>query len=351
MAPLKPFLIPYLAFVIIYLLLGTYAAPLSTATPGDPATLLPLDWTGDPADTSIHIGISNDLLNTFKLVSQFAAAAYCPDNNDSPDTTLTCATGNCPLVEAAGAVTLSEFEDTPHFDDTGYIAVDDTNKIVVLAIRGSVSKKNWHADWDMIRTKINFCHECHVHRGFKNSWEEVKDAVIGNMQKAVELHPDYRIVVTGHSLGAAVATLAAGELRRIDDHFKDATELYTFGSPRLANREAARWLSEQSRLSWRITNQDDLVPRLPPRVFGYHHTEPEYWMSKNGDDPATEDIQWANREDSSWGNEGEIVPKRSAHHHYFGPIGACSGDSDDRASSVPDRLPPAGNASVDEWQR
>ncbi|KAL1648480.1 hypothetical protein SLS58_002235 [Diplodia intermedia] len=54
--------------------------------------------------------ISQDLFDTFKLMSQYAAAAYCPDNNDTPNTKVTCNTGNCPLVEAADATTVSEFE-------------------------------------------------------------------------------------------------------------------------------------------------------------------------------------------------------------------------------------------------
>lgn len=318
--------------------------PLDAGTPGDPG---PLDFF-DPKDSTIHIGISSGLLDTFKLVSQYAAAAYCADNTDSPDTFLTCPTKNCPLVEAAGVVTLSEFEDTPKFDDTGYIGIDDTNRVIVLAIRGSVSDQNWQADYDMIRTKINFCHDCHVHRGFKNSWGEIKDAVMGNMKKAVARHPHYRIIVTGHSLGGAVATLAAAELRRIDDHFLAATELYTFGSPRLANKEAARWLTGQSHLSWRITNEDDVVPRLPPRFLGYHHVLPEYWIPRNGDDPDNEEIEWASREDSSWGNEGELTPKRASHSHYFGPIGACKGGSGDRIGVPQGLVRRAGNTTSED---
>ncbi|KAL8958030.1 MAG: hypothetical protein Q9193_004838 [Seirophora villosa] len=341
------------AFVlsIVCMLLLAFPAAIDAASPGDLGTIMPWDYLGDPADNTTHIGISQELLDTFKLMSQFAAAAYCPGNNDSPNTVLACPTGNCPLVESAKAVTLSEFEDTPHFDNTGYIAVDDTNRIIVLAIRGSVSKKNWQADWNMVRVRINFCHDCRVHRGFHHSWYEIRDAVMENMKKAVEMHPDYRIVVTGHSLGGAVATLAAGDLRRLDEHFRTTTELYTFGSPRVANKKAATWLTAQSRFSWRITNGNDLVPRLPPRLFGYHHVRPEYWIPRNGDAPASEDIQWAAREDSSWGNEGEIIPSRSAHHHYFGDISKCHGDSDDRLGLVPDGVPPPSYASAGKRPR
>ncbi|KAL8801648.1 MAG: hypothetical protein Q9200_006875 [Gallowayella weberi] len=316
-----------LTFAVIAPLLVS-AVPVEASSPGDPTSLF--DAPRDN-DKSIHV-IDNALFDTFKFISQYAAAAYCPGNNNSPNTTLTCPRGNCPLVEAAGAVTLSEFEDTPKFDDTGYIAIDDTNKIIVLAIRGSVSDTNWRADWDMIRVQVNFCDNCKIHRGFRNSWEEIKIAVLVNIQKAVQLHPDYRIIVTGHSLGGAVATLAAAELRRLDGHFLAETELYTFGSPRIANDVAAEWLSGQSRFSWRITNENDIVPRLPPHILGYHHTEPEYWIYDHGDNPSRVDIQWRNWESfGDWGNEGELIPSRKAHHHYFGDISACSPDNGDWA--------------------
>ncbi|KAL8917515.1 MAG: hypothetical protein Q9172_005818 [Xanthocarpia lactea] len=313
-----------LAFALVQILLHL-SVPISAGSPSDPTDLF--DWW--PFGTAGPRPISDNLFHTFQLISQYAAAAYCPGNNNSTDTLLTCPSGNCPQVEAAAAITLSEFEDTPNFDNTGYIAIDNVNKMVVLAIRGSISKQNWQADWDMIRVSTDFCDDCHIHRGFRNSWQEIRDAVMENMKRAVERHPKYRIVVTGHSLGGAVATIAAAALRRIDERFAGTTELYTFGSPRVANKEAARWFSDQARWSWRITNENDVVPRLPPRILGYHHTEPEFWISRNGANPEAKDVLATSREDSSWGNEAEIIPSKEAHHHYFGEISACRPDKDD----------------------
>ncbi|KAL8667999.1 MAG: hypothetical protein Q9168_007136 [Polycauliona sp. 1 TL-2023] len=295
------------------------------SSPGDPGSIL--DWF--PYGTPGPFPISSDLLATFTLTSQYAAAAYCPTNNNSPNTTLLCPSGNCPLVASANATTVSEFEDTPHFDDTGFIAIDPTNALIVLAIRGSVSKQNWKADFNMLKTSVDWCDDCKIHRGFKDSWGEIKSAVTANMQRAVLAHPDYRIIVTGHSLGGAVATIAAAELRRLDSHFAAAVELYTFGSPRIANEEAAKWLSAQSHYNWRVTNENDVVPRLPIRALGYHHLEPEYWIMRDGQGPKREDVVWSAKEDSSWGNEGEVVPSRSAHHRYFGDISACGPDDGD----------------------
>lgn len=54
--------------------------------------------------------ISSSLLSTFNLYEQFAAAAYCPANNDSPATKLVCTSDACPLVQAATTNTIIEFQ-------------------------------------------------------------------------------------------------------------------------------------------------------------------------------------------------------------------------------------------------
>lgn len=54
-------------------------------------------------------GIPNDQLNSFKLMRQYAAAAYCASNYDSTVGQVQCAAGNCPQVEAADSATVLEF--------------------------------------------------------------------------------------------------------------------------------------------------------------------------------------------------------------------------------------------------
>lgn len=44
-----------------------------------------------------------------KYYAQYSAAAYCPNNSDSPFTSITCSTGNCPDVQAADATSVLEF--------------------------------------------------------------------------------------------------------------------------------------------------------------------------------------------------------------------------------------------------
>ena len=177
----------------------------------------------DPAEE--HVGISEKLFQDFHLMAEYSAAAYCPSNNDSPGTQITCPTSNCPLVEAANATTMMEFQDTRSTDDTGFVAVDDQNRMVVVAFRGSDSWSNWVVNLEMIRVATGWCDDCNVHDGYWKSWHEIKDRIIPLFEKAVEEHPDYRIIVTGHSLGAAIATIAAAEIRMIGPHYMKFTEL------------------------------------------------------------------------------------------------------------------------------
>ena len=79
------------------------------------------------------------------------------------------------------------------------------------------------------------------------------------------------IEVTGHSLGAALATLyvaenAGGEV---------ATPLVgTFASPRVGDSAFATKFDQLGITSWRIVNELDVVPKLP--FIGFAHVATEY---------------------------------------------------------------------------
>lgn len=53
--------------------------------------------------------VSIDTLSNMKLFSQYSAAAYCNTTYAAVGVPIVCATGNCPMVEAANATTMSIF--------------------------------------------------------------------------------------------------------------------------------------------------------------------------------------------------------------------------------------------------
>ncbi|KAF2878178.1 Alpha/Beta hydrolase protein [Massariosphaeria phaeospora] len=265
-------------------------------------------------------GISAVRYHDLAIMSQYAAAAYCAGNNNSPGTVLTCPQGNCPYVEVADTETLTEFENSLDTDVTGFIALDYTHNIIVLSFRGSVSGDNWAANLNFSTTETTICPTCDAWEGFWESWLEAQSVVLTTIARALEAYPKYKVIATGHSLGGAVASLAAGVLRSQGV----PADLYTFGSPKLGNFGLVEYLSSRANgtRTIRVTHKDDIVPQLPP---GYWHTGPEYYI--NADDgvmPSTDEVEVYNQYLSLKGNEGDIFQSDfDAHAWYFGNITGC----------------------------
>ena len=109
-----------------------------------------------------------------------------------------------------------------------------------------------------------------VHRGFKEALNLVWYDIIKHMSDCDAV--DKQIIITGHSLGAALATLVAGRLNNPD------VLLYTYGSPRVGNH---KWNSCQKFQHYRFRNNNDIVTRVPPRWLGFKHNgQMEYFDYK-----------------------------------------------------------------------
>ncbi|GMA50983.1 hypothetical protein GCM10025857_23400 [Alicyclobacillus contaminans] len=97
---------------------------------------------------------------------------------------------------------------------------------------------------------------------------------------AVRTLPEYlaalpdeaRFVVTGHSLGGALATLHALVLAQRGI----PARLLTFGSPMVGDAAFAHAVDTRVPDSWRIVNVPDVIPRLPGHFLGYSHTTSVY---------------------------------------------------------------------------
>ena len=77
------------------------------------------------------------------------------------------------------------------------------------------------------------------------------------------------IEVTGHSLGAALATLYTLE-NALTDKIPNLG-LCTFASPFVGDATFASAFDGLGLTSWRIVNSPDIVPKLPPEILGFTH--------------------------------------------------------------------------------
>jgi hypothetical protein len=138
-------------------------------------------------------------------------------------------------------------------------------------------------------------------------------------------NPEYEVVVVGHSHGAAVATLAAANIR--SDGY--STTFYTFGSPRVANGALASHITGQGK-NYRFTHIEDAIPNSPPSWIGYEHVSPEYCITSPGNITVTAaDIEI--RANSAAGSLIDTTKSvilnpnvHDSHRWYFQWITSCS---------------------------
>jgi predicted lipase len=155
----------------------------------------------------------------------------------------------------------------------------------ILAFRGTASIRNWITDADFKRNLLmwdNTGADVEVHAGFLAAL----DSIVPELWKALGGSPAFKIqnckpiFVTGHSLGGALAILAALELQR--QGFQIA-QVYTFGQPRVGNSAFKRlYEAALGASTFRVVYQEDIVPRVPhlPRWHDpYRHVGTEAFIS------------------------------------------------------------------------
>ena len=126
-----------------------------------------------------------------------------------------------------------------------------------------------------------------VHAGFYDGltlvWSSLDELVLGLMAERPR-----RLLVTGHSLGGALATLAAAQWRQ---QGQAVHAVYTYGQPRSGDSEFARAYDLALRArSFRLVNNLDAVTRVPPRAMGYSHMGTLVYFDNQGS--PHHGIQW-----------------------------------------------------------
>jgi predicted lipase len=156
----------------------------------------------------------------------------------------------------------------------GFVVVSKTENIIVVAIRGTVvtSFKNLTTDLKFIKKGYHYCHGCQVHSGFYDQTNSMVSGLDKALEEALRIKPDADIIITGHSLGGAVATLYADHvLNRWPGKFQDRLSLVTFGSPRVGNKEFAAYSNRILKNIYRVVYKYDPVTQVPPTKLGFKH--------------------------------------------------------------------------------
>lgn len=154
-----------------------------------------------------------------------------------------------------------EFVQCPECDAQGYLC--KYNTALVLAVRGTTSIMDWMCDADIAQTTLKTSTGdsiCRVHAGFHRQFQGLRVGV--DRQVRAHLKAGGRLICVGHSLGAAVATLAA---LYYASEFQGQVQFAGFGSPRAVDPTGASLFDARVINKARVKNASDPVPAsLPP---------------------------------------------------------------------------------------
>ncbi|KAL5782366.1 hypothetical protein ACOSP7_007395 [Xanthoceras sorbifolium] len=172
-----------------------------------------------------------------------------------------------------------------------FVGVAEDLDAVVIAFRGTQehSIQNWIEDlfWKQLDLNYPDMPDAMVHHGFYSAYHNttIRPGILNAVKIAKEIYGDFKIIVTGHSMGGAMAAFCALDLTV--NYEVQNVKVMTFGQPRIGNAVFATYYSQLVPDTIRVTNDHDIVPHLPPYYTyfpqkTYHHFPREVWLYNLG---------------------------------------------------------------------
>jgi triacylglycerol lipase len=141
---------------------------------------------------------------------------------------------------------------------------------IIIAFAGTdpLIPANWITDFDVgFRFRFNKrVTPPALHSGFEKAYRSVAGKVAETLAKRTETP----VLITGHSMGAALAVIAADEFlseKKLRPH-----AVYAFGMPRVGGKDfAQRYNDTLGHITYRLVHGADIVATVPPSSLGFRH--------------------------------------------------------------------------------
>lgn len=147
--------------------------------------------------------------------------------------------------------------------------IASSNGLSIVAFRGTESLGDWLGNLRVFSIDMPYGK---VHRGFVSAFHVVKDEVA----QILNASRPQKIIVTGHSLGGALATIAAAEWVNV----APVSAVFTFGQPTTGDEKLQSVIgSVYPDNFFRFVNNQDVVPCVPP---GYRHVGKRFHFDDRG---------------------------------------------------------------------
>ena len=155
---------------------------------------------------------------------------------------------------------------TKNTDIFGLMGRNPATGTAFVSFRGSSDVEDWLADLDAVPgAYLPVSGFGQVHAGFQEVYELVRKSIAANLATATAGCD--QILVTGHSLGAALAVLAAPDIVRNMPPNKIEPRLITFAGPRVGLTDFADAFNAAIESCFRVVNFLDVVPYVPPAPY------------------------------------------------------------------------------------
>lgn len=107
----------------------------------------------------------------------------------------------------------------------------------------------------------SFVQNVKVHKGFLDVYNKFREELLNTLKN---ISKNTTIVISGHSLGAAISTIAGVDLKQ--SGYTNVV-VYNFASPMIGNQIFANLVDNELKLPlYRFVNLSDIVPNIPPSV-------------------------------------------------------------------------------------
>uniref|UniRef100_A0A7E4VF72 Lipase_3 domain-containing protein n=1 Tax=Panagrellus redivivus TaxID=6233 RepID=A0A7E4VF72_PANRE len=204
---------------------------------------------------------------------------------------------------------------------SGFVAVSHGDKAVIVSFRGTMNIVQLLIEGanTVFSPKVPFPAGGKVGKyffnGYTSTWQGgLKDSFLN----ATKNYPDYSIWLTGHSLGGALATLAATEIVSNGYVPANKVKLYTFGQPRVGDSAFAMAHDKLGFESYRIIHAGDLVPHIPFGLFDdYTQHKSEIWYNNRMGVNSNYDVCEGQKRSSCSDNISFFRYRVSDHLNYF----------------------------------
>ena len=168
----------------------------------------------------------------------------------------------------------------------GFVLSSPQNNIIIF--RGTQTRVEWINNFTAVQKdytdSLSGQYFGKIHEGFIRNYLRIVQPL--PREVAQSLNPTIPCYITGHSLGASLAILAALDIVLNVPQLKEKIQLYTYASPRVGDSTFATLHAKQVPNSYRIVNLADAIPLMPPTqaVGTYLHVGQEWsFLSQKGD--------------------------------------------------------------------